>query len=135
MEPESGNLAQIIDLLLRHIDRVTMELGEPQADPKTGLAVPKVSLDSVLRLKRAVDSFRLFLWAYVDARAQFGDPAERLQLIRMESAADMLGQLSSDFRTEGVPNSREAARLGEQVRSIGPLMGEPRPVRRSEGER
>jgi len=135
MEPESGNLAQMVDLLIRHIDRVTSELSAPQADPSTGMAIPKVPLESVVQLKRAVDGFRLFLWAYVDARAEHTDPTSRLQLIRMESAADLLGHLSSDFRTEGVPPTQEAARLGEQVRSISPLMGGPHPVRRSGGNR
>lgn len=129
MEPESGNLAQMIDLLLRQIDRVRSELSEPDADPSTGLAVPKVSLETVAELKRVVDGFRLFLWAYVDARAERGDTSSRLQMIRIESVAEMLGQLSSDFRTDGVPPTREAARLGEQVRNMTSLMLGARPVR------
>ena len=135
MEPEAGNLAQMIDLLLRQIDRVRSELSQPEADPSTGLAVPKVSLDTVNELKRVVDGFRLFLWAYVDARAEHGDTSSRLQLIRMESAADMLGVLSNDFSSSGVPPTREAARLGEQVRNISPLMLGSRPVRGTEKQR
>ncbi len=50
---------------MEHIQR---ELSQPATDPQTGRAAPQVALETVTQLKCCVDQFRLFLWAYVDAR-------------------------------------------------------------------
>lgn len=116
-------LSQRIESIIDNIELVRAELSYPASDPASGLAVPKVPIGTVERVKYSVDQFRLFLWAYLDTRAQGGyDPAERMQRIRMEAAADMLRMLVSDFRTAGVPSTTEAVRLGEQLRAVASLM-------------
>src|SRR5512143_670080 len=116
-------LSQRIESIIESIEFVRAELSYPAADPITGLAIPKVTVATVRRMKYSVDQFRLFLWAYLDTWAQGGsDPAVRMQRIRMESAADMLRLLLSDFRTAGVPSTTEAASLSEQLRAVASLM-------------
>ena len=129
MEPESGNIAQMIDLLLRQIDRVRSTLNAPDTGPAAAFTAPKVSLETVEQLKGVVDGFRLFLWAYVEARSEHVDTTTRLRQVRMQSAADLLDKISSDFLSDGVPPTREAARLGEKIRVIGPLLS-PHPGHR-----
>ena len=117
------NLSQRIESIIQSIEFVRAELSYPTADPTTGLAIPKAPVDTVRRMKYSVDQFRLFLWAYLDTWAQGGsDPAERMQRIRMEAAADMLRLLVTDFRSAGVPPTSEAMRLGEQLRAVASLM-------------
>ena len=130
MSADRMNLAEAIESLIQQIDAVRYELSAPATDPATGLAVAKAPIDSVLRLKNEVDQFRLFLWAYVDSHPG-EDTSSRLRHLRMERTADMLGQLSSDFRNTGVPSTEDAARLREQIRAIEPMMLRNRPLRRS----
>jgi hypothetical protein len=123
MATYSSNLGAAIDLIIEQIEALRDTLSHPRTDPQTGLAVADVPLDAVDRLKTTVDHFRLFLWAYLDAHPAEGrDATSRLRHLRMERAADMLGQLSSDFRSAGVPATEDAARLREQIRAIEPII-------------
>ena len=76
----SLGLSQRIESIIESIEFVRAELSYPAADPITGLAIPKVTVATVRRMKYSVDQFRLFLWAYLDTWAQGGsDPAVRMQ--------------------------------------------------------
>jgi hypothetical protein len=124
MELDAGKIAATIESLIAVVHTVHEALSQPAADPATGLAVAKVPLESVNRLKNVIDQFRLFLWAYVDSRVMDAtDAPARLRHMRMERAADMLNQLSADFRVSGVPTTEDAARLREQIRAISPVIG------------
>jgi hypothetical protein len=129
------NLGEAIDILIDQIDALREALSHPRTDPATGFAVADVPLDAVDRLKTVVDHFRLFLWAYLDSHPRGGaDPKARLRHLRMERAADMLSQLSSDFRSSGVPPTEDAARLRDQIRAMEPIMVR-RPLRPSGTDR
>lgn len=115
--------AELIDDVIDRIETIRTDLSRPGSDPATGLAVPKVPHALVTRLKYSVDQLRLFLWAYMDSWAQgASSPESRLQRIRMEAAADILSRLTKDFSTTGVPASREAHQLAEQLRAIASVM-------------
>lgn len=132
MDRRASDLSQLLESVIQQIGLIHDELSRPAVDSKTGLAIPKAPLETVRRLKNTVDQFRLFLWAYVDSHeGEAGDPAARLRHLRIERAADILGQLSSDFRHAGVPNTEDAARLREQIRTIEPMMPRTHPLRRS----
>ena len=119
----SAGLAHRIESLIEDIETTRGELSHPATDPSTGLAVPKVPVNSVQRLKCSVDQFRLFLWAYLDTWSQGGsDPELRLRRIRMEAASDMLRLLARDFSSGSVPPADEASRLDEQLRAIASVM-------------
>ncbi len=109
--------------VISELQAIQAELGQPESDPSSGLAAPKIPIEDAQKLKAAVDQLRLFLWAYLDAWTHGApDPTSRLQKIRMESVADMLRLLHDDFRMTGVPPSPEAQRLGERLRDILPLL-------------
>lgn len=130
------DLADVIESLISQIEIIRDELSVQEADPETGLAISKAPIDSVRRLKTAVDHFRLFLWAYVDSHPdESNDTNSRLRHLRMERAAEMLGQLSSDFRSSGVPGTEDAARLREEIRAIEPMILRNRPLRPSGTDR
>lgn len=119
----SAGLTHRIESLIDDIETIRAELSHPGTDPSTGLAVPKVPVESVSRLKYTVDQFRLFLWAYLDTWPQGGsNPEARLRRIRMEAASDMLRLLTRDFSAGSVPPPDVASRLGEQLRAIASVM-------------
>ncbi|MFI5112247.1 MAG: hypothetical protein ACHP9S_05465 [Terriglobales bacterium] len=116
-------LVERAQAVLRELAAIRAELGTPTRDPATGLATPKISAEHMRDFKREIDEMRLFLWAYMDTwAAGSSDPRNRLQQIRMESAAEMLLQLRGDFRITGVPPTKEGRRLSEQVRAVTPLL-------------
>jgi len=118
-------LVERIQAVLRELAALRAELGSPTKDPATGLAVPKLSAEHVRDFRHEIDQMRLFLWAYMDTCAAGStDPRNRLQQIRMESAAEMLRQLRQDFRITGVPPTTEGRRLSVQVRAVTPLLPE-----------
>ena len=109
--------------VIKELQAIQAELGQPDTDPRSGLAAPKVGVEDAQKLKATVDQLRLFLWAYLDAWSHgTADPTSRLQKIRMESAADMLRLLHDDFRLKGVPPSPESQRLAERLREMLPLL-------------
>ena len=66
---------------------------------------------------------RIFLWAYLDTwAAGSADPRNRLEQIRMESAAEMLRQLRQEFHITGLPPTTEGRRLSDQIRAVTPLL-------------
>lgn len=112
-----------INHLISELRALRAEMAQPATDPATGLAKKKVQLDTGRQLKNAVDEFRLFLWAYLDAWDTKADsPKARFQRIRMESAADMLATLAEEFRTAPLPASRETDKLRTQVDAIAPVL-------------
>jgi hypothetical protein len=116
-------LVERVQAVLRELAAIRAELGTPAADPATGLAVPKLPTQHVHDFKHEIDQMRLFLWAYMDTWAVGStDPRNRLEQIRMESAAEMLRQLRQDFRITGVPPTTEGRRLSVQVRAVTPLL-------------
>jgi len=119
----SMNLAELIQTVMTNLELIRAELSYPASDPATGLATPKVSASTVRQLKLSIDQFRLFLWAYVDTWALGGsDPKMRMRSIRIECAAELLGQLANDLRSSGVPETGEARRLNEQLQNVASLM-------------
>lgn len=118
-----SSLPERIERLLHEMEMIKSELGAPDSDPKTGLAVPKAPIDTINQFKYSVDQLRLFLWAYQDAWTQGAvNPKERLQQIRTEAAADILRTLGSEFSHNGVPATPEVMRLREQLRTLGALL-------------
>jgi hypothetical protein len=118
-----ASLPERIEQLIHDIEAIKAELRQPNTDPKTGLAVPKVPIPVINHFKYAVDQLRLFLWAYQDAWAQGAlNPEQRLQQIRTEAAADILRTLGSEFSHKGVPATPEVMKLREQLRTVGALL-------------
>lgn len=118
----SGKVADRIQNLISELQSLREEIAQPDTDPTTHLATPKLASDAGRQLKNAVDEFRLFLWAYLDTWAVGGDgPKVRLQKIRMEGAADMLELLADEFRS-GLPKSEQAERLRKTIEGILPLL-------------
>ena len=120
-----SQLVERVQAVLREVAAIRAELGTPTIDPATGLAVAKLSADHVRDFKREIDQMRIFLWAYMDTwEVGSTDPRNRLEQIRMESAAEMLRQLRQEFRITGVPPTTEGRRLSVQVRAVTPLLPE-----------
>ncbi len=120
-----SQLFERVQAVLRELAALRAELGTPTKDPATGLAVSKLSAEHVRDFKHEIDQMRMFLWAYLDTWAVGStDPRNRLQQIRMESAAEMLRQLRQDFRITGVPPTTEGRRLSVQIRAVTPLLPE-----------
>jgi hypothetical protein len=120
-----SQLVARVQAALQELAAIRAALGTPAADPATGLAAPKLSAEHVRDFKHQIDQMRMFLWAYMDTWAVGStDPRNRLQQIRMESAADLLRQLRQDFRITGVPPTTEGRRLSVQVRAVTPLLPE-----------
>jgi hypothetical protein len=118
-------LFERVQAVLRELAALRAELGSPTKDPATGLAAPKLSAEHMRAFKREIDQMRMFLWAYLDTwAAGSADPKNRLEQIRMESAAEMLRQLRQDFRITGVPPTTEGRRLSVQIRAVTPLLPE-----------
>jgi hypothetical protein len=118
-----SQLVARVQSVLQELAAIRAALGTPATDPATGLAVAKLSAEHVRHFKREIDQMRLFLWAYMDTWAVGStDPRNRLEQIRMESAAEMLRQLRQDFRITGVPPTTEGRRLSVQVRAVTPLL-------------
>ena len=118
-------LVERVLAVLRELAAIRAELGTSTTDPATGLAVPKFSAEHMRAFKREIDQMRIFLWAYMDTwEVGSTDPRNRLDQIRMESAAEMLRQLRLDFRITGVPPTTEGRRLSVQVRAVTPLLPE-----------
>jgi hypothetical protein len=116
-------LVERVLAVLQELAAIRAELGSPTTDPATGLAVAKLSAEHVRDFKRQVDQMRIFLWAYMDTwEVGSTDPRNRLDQIRMESAAEMLRQLRQDFHITGVPPTTEGLRLSLQVRAVTPLL-------------
>jgi hypothetical protein len=120
-----SQLVERVQAVLRELAAIRAELGTPVTDPATGLAVPKFSAEHVREFKHEIDQMRMFLWAYMDTWAVGStDPRNRLEQIRMESAAEMLRQLRQDFCITGVPPNTEGRRLSVQIRAVTPLLPE-----------
>jgi hypothetical protein len=120
-----SQLVERVQAVLRELAAIRAELGSPTTDPATGLAVPKLSAEHVRDFKHQIDQMRMFLWAYMDTWAVGStDPKDRLQQIRMESAADLVRQLRQDFRITGVPPTKAGRRLSVQIRAVTPLLPE-----------
>lgn len=118
-----SQLVERVQGVLRELAAIRGELGTPTRVPATGLAVPKLSAEHVRAFKHEIDQIRIFLWAYMDTWAVGStDPRNRLEQIRMESAAEMLRQLRQDFRITGVPPTKEGRQLSDQVRAVTPLL-------------
>jgi len=119
----TGNFQDRIQNVIEELASIREELSSPATDPKTGIAIAKVSVDALHPLKATIDEFRLFLWAYMDSWTQgHGDATSRLRRIRMDAATDMLRRLSEDFEASGMPDSAESSRLREQVRYCAAIM-------------
>ena len=118
-------LLERVQAALRELAALRAELGSPTKDPATGLAVPKLSAEQMRDFKREIDQMRMFLWAYMDTWvAGSTDPRNRLQQLRMESAAEMLRQLRQDFGITGIPPTKAGRRLSVQIRELTPLLPE-----------
>jgi hypothetical protein len=118
-----SQLVERVQAVLRELAAIRAELGTPATDPATGLAVPKLSAEHVRNFKHEIDQMGQFLWAFIDSwAAGSADPRNRLQQIRMESAAEMLRQLRQDFCITGVPPNTDGRRLSVQIRAITPLL-------------
>jgi hypothetical protein len=118
-----SQLIERVQAVLRELAAIRSELGTPASDPASGLAVPKIPAEYVRGFKHEIDQMRLFLWAYMDTWAVGStDPRNRLEQLRMDSAAEMLRQLRQDFRITGVPPTTEGRRLSDQVRAVTPLL-------------
>jgi hypothetical protein len=114
-----------LQVLLWELAAIREEPRTPATDPNTGLATPKIPAEFVRGFKLEIDQLRLFLWAYMDTWAVGStDPKNRLEQIRMESAAEMLQQLQREFHRTGVPPTAEGRRLSAQVRAVTPLLPE-----------
>lgn len=73
-----------------------------------GTAAPKLPVEEGRRLKRVVDDFRLFLWAYIDTWSENrSDMAATVQRIRLQAVADMMNVLRSELAGKGIPQSPE----------------------------
>ena len=118
------HLTGCVTAVIEQLDYIQRQLSSPETDAQSRLAVPKLSLAEVRRLKATVDRIRIFLWAYLDAWSD-GDVNTRLRQIRIESAADMLGLIDQDFRTRGVPQTTQAKRLCQQIQAMRDLAGPP----------
>jgi hypothetical protein len=118
-----SQLVERVQAMLRELAAIRAELGTPAIDPATGLAVAKLSAKHASDFKREIDQMRIFLWAYMDTwEVGSTDPRNRLEQIRMESAAEMLRQLRQDFNITGVPPTTEGRRLSVQVHAVTPLL-------------
>jgi hypothetical protein len=118
-----SQLIERVQAVLWELAAIREELGTPATDPATGLATPKIPSEFVRGFKLEIDQMRLFLWAYMDTWAVGStDPRNRLEQLRMESAAEMLQHLRQAFRITGVPPTKEGRRLSEQVRAVTPLL-------------
>ena len=118
-----SQLVERVQAVLQELAAIRAELGTPTTDPATGLAVSKLSAEHVRNFKREIDQMRIFLWAYMDTwKVGSTDPRNRLEQIRMESAAEILQQLRQEFCVTGVPPTTEARRLSEQIRAVTPLL-------------
>lgn len=107
--------------LIRELRTLQDELSNPVADENTGLAVPKLSLETTQELKAVVDGLRPFLWAYLDRWSGNVSAQRKLQLIRIDAAADMLHHLHEDFRTSGIPKTPQTQRLCRQIAAMSDL--------------
>jgi hypothetical protein len=116
-------LVERVQAVLRELAAIRAELGNPAIDAATGLTAAKLSAEDVRAFKREIDQLRIFLWAYMDTwEVGSTDPRNRLEQIRMESAAEMLRQLRQDFRITGLPPTAEGRRLSVQVQAVTPLL-------------
>ena len=116
LQPEIGAVIEAIEL-------IRTELSHPKQDPITGLAVPKVPVQTVQQLKNSIDQFRLFLWAYLDTWASGGnDPLLRMRDIRIDCATDLLGRLAGDLQNGGIPPTSQTRRLREQLQIVQVLL-------------
>lgn len=117
----SGDVLERVRDLMVEIRSLREEIAQPATDPSTGMATRKLPDDVSRELKNAVDEFRLFLWAYMDAWDGGREgPNVRLQKIRMQGAADMVALLAQEFRS-GLPAGSEADRLRTAIDAIQPL--------------
>ncbi|MBZ5512014.1 MAG: hypothetical protein LAN70_12715 [Acidobacteriia bacterium] len=118
-------LFERVQAVLRELAAIRAELGTPTKDPATGLAAPRLSAEQMRDFKREIDQMRTFLWACMDTwEAGSTDPRNRLQQLRMESAAEMLRQLRQDFGITGIPPTKAGRRLSVQIREVTPLLPE-----------
>ncbi len=93
--------------LEKQIQSLQHELQSPM--DTAGTASPRLAVEDAQRLKRKIDDFRLFLWAYVDSWAERrSDPAARLQRIRLQAVADMVNLLREELAEHGLPDNPEA---------------------------
>ena len=84
-----------------------------------GTAAPKLALTEALRLKRVVDNFRLFLWAYNEAwSSNRTDTKAVLQRIRLQAVADMMNLLHPELAGKGLPDSTEGRAVRQALRSF-----------------
>ena len=82
-------------------------------------ATPKLPVEDARRLKRVVDDFRLFLWAYADTWGEkHGDAAGTLQRIKLQAIADMLNLLRPELAGKGLPEGREASALRQAFKEF-----------------
>ncbi len=107
--------------LLGELRNLQDELSHPARDQKSGMASPKLPLETTQQLQSAVDALRLFLWAYLDTYSGNLAVEEKLQQIRTEATADMLCLLDAKFRTGGVPHTPQAQRLCHQIVGMNDL--------------
>jgi hypothetical protein len=103
--------------LEQEIQSFQQELNSPMegAVPAMG----KLAVGDAQRLKRTIDDFRLFLWAYSEAWAgKRSDTAAALQRIRLQATADMLNLLRGDFAGKTLPDTPEAQAIRRALRDF-----------------
>ncbi len=91
--------------------------------PSAAPAAEKLPVSDAQELKRAIDDFRLFLWAYIDTWSQNrGDTGKTLQRIRLQAAADMLTVLRTELAGNGLPDSAEGRAIRRAVMDFSQTM-------------
>ncbi len=108
-------LAAGVVSLISQLRELQNKLTNPVTDQKTGIAVPRLPLETTQQLKSTVDGLRLCLWAYLDTYSGNRDVQQKLQQIRIDATADMLHLLERDFREGGIPRTTQTQRLCQQI--------------------
>lgn len=104
------NVKDIAGKLEEQVQSLQHELESPMANVSP--AAGKLPVADAQRLKRAIDDFRLFLWAYIDAWSEKrSETAGTLQRIRLQAAADMLTALRSELTGKALPDTPEGRAL------------------------
>lgn len=93
------------------------------ADAGATVTLPKLSDESLHKLKATVDRLRLSLWAYMESRSEpaHSDREGRIQAFRVERATEMLVALRTQMSKAGLGDETHARNLVHEIRTLAEL--------------
>jgi hypothetical protein len=115
-----GTLDNRVTSLIRDLFAIQAELSA-SAQPRSGLAPPRLSAEVARQFRSAVDSLRLALWAYIDSRSGAATMEDTLQRRRVERIVEMLQAVRGDIADGALPAPQETSRLLGEFQAIADL--------------